>query len=86
MEAARVRHVRRQPSLSLTLFQGIDFAVIVHGNGAILDEEHPEFDALEAIQREESGASVRDWGTGAFLRVDAVAIYTFARYPDRFPA
>ncbi len=86
MESARVRHIRRRSSVSLTLFEGIDFAVIVHGNAEILDAEHPDFDELEAIHREHSGASVRDWGEGAFLRIEAAAFYSFARYPDRFPA
>ncbi len=86
MESARVRHIRRQPSVSLTLFDGIDFAVIVHGSASILDSGHPDFDVLEAIQREQSGSSVHDWGEGAFLRIDATAFYSFARYPDRFPA
>lgn len=84
MEAARVRHVRRQPAVSLTLFEGIDFGVIVHGKALVLGEAHPDFDALEAIQREQSGVSVREWGAGAFLRVDANTFYTFARFPDRF--
>ena len=85
MHSARVRHLRRRPAISLTLFEGIEFAVIVHGNVVILGEESPEFEALIDIQRETQSASVRDWGEGAFIRVDADVIYTYALYPDRFP-
>jgi hypothetical protein len=85
MEAARVRHVRRRPAISLTCFEGIDFAVIVHGTAAVLGEEHPDFEVLEGIQRAESGASVREWGSGAFLHVDADLFYSYARNPDQFP-
>jgi hypothetical protein len=83
--AARVRHVRRQPGISLTLFEGIDFAVIVHGDAVVLGEGSPDFEALIEIQRSGQGETVRDWGEGAFIRIDASAIYTFARHPDRFP-
>lgn len=86
MEAMRVRHVQRQPAISLTLFEGIDFAVIVHGNAVVLGEDHSDFDTLEAIHRDLIGQSVRDWGTGAFLRIDASSFYTFARHPDQFPS
>ena len=85
MQAARVRHIRRQSAISLTLFEGIDFAVIVHGNSVVLGEGEPEFTALVDIQRDGQGETVRDWGDGAFIRVDATAIYTYARFPERFP-
>ncbi len=85
MESARVRHVRRRPGISLTRFDGIDFAVIVHGDAVVLGEEDPDFEILERIQRELTGSTVLDWGTGAFIRVEATACYTFARFPDQFP-
>ena len=84
MESARVRHVRRRPGVSLTRFDGIDFAIIVHGDAVVLGEEDSEFATLERIQRELTGSTVLDWGTGAFIRVDASACYTFARYPEQF--
>jgi hypothetical protein len=85
MSAMRVRHVRRQPGVSLTYYEGIDLAVIIHGTASVLGVEHPDFSTLENIHRGEIGQSVRDWGEGAFLRVDADVFYTYARYPDRFP-
>jgi hypothetical protein len=85
MSAMRVRHIRRQPGVSLTFYQGIDLAVIVHGTASVLGVEHPDFTTLEDIQRGNGGQTVRDWGEGAFVRVDADVFYTYARYPDRFP-
>lgn len=85
MQAARVRHLRRRPAISLTLYDGIDFAVIVHGQAVILGEDAAEFETLIEIQRSGQGETVRDWGEGAFIRIDAETIYTYARYPDRFP-
>ena len=85
MQAARVRHLRRQPAVSLTLFDSIDFALIVHGTAEVLGEEAPEFAALIDIQRDGQGETVRDWGDGAFIRITGSMIYTYARYPERFP-
>lgn len=83
--AARTRHVMKQPAISLTHFVGNDLAIIAHGRGSILSLEHEEFETLEALQRESSGQSVRTWGEGVYLRMEADVVYTFARYPERYP-
>lgn len=85
MQAARVRHLRRQPAISLTLYEGVDFAVIVHGQAVVLGEDAAEFEKLIEIQRSGQGETVRAWGEGAFIRIDADSIYTYVRYPERFP-
>ncbi|HEX3722135.1 MAG TPA: pyridoxamine 5'-phosphate oxidase family protein [Nitrolancea sp.] len=85
MHSARVRHLRRQPAISLTLFEGIEFAVIVHGTAVVLGEDSPDFEELIDIQRESQSASVRDWGEGAFIRIDADVIYTYALNPEQYP-
>jgi hypothetical protein len=36
-------------------------------NHALIQPEHPDFAAIEAFQREQSGQSVRDWGEDVFL-------------------
>ncbi|HBY98072.1 MAG: pyridoxamine 5'-phosphate oxidase family protein [Ardenticatenaceae bacterium] len=83
--AARTRHVLKRPAVSLTHFDGTDLAIIVHGRAAVLTPEHPKFATLEALHRERSGQSVRDWGEGVYLRVDPEVIYTFARHPAQYP-
>ena len=83
--AARTRHVLARPGVSLTLYDGIDLAIIAHGTAAVVTADDPDFAEFEALQRAAEGASVRDWGEGVYLRVTATALYTYARYPDQFP-
>jgi hypothetical protein len=83
--SARVRHLARRPGVSLTHFVENDLAIIVHGRAAILTPGNPAFAVLEDLHRSFAGQSVRDWGEGVFLRVDADAIYTYAREPDLYP-
>jgi Pyridoxamine 5'-phosphate oxidase len=81
--ALRTRHVLQRPAVSFTYYQGIDVAVIVHGEAAVIRPEDPRFAALETFQREMSGSSVLEWGEGVFLHIEPRAIYTYARFPDR---
>lgn len=83
--AARTRMVTARPAVSLTHFVGDDLAIIAHGSATVVPADHPDFAAVEAMQRAASGQSVRDWGEGVYLRVEAETIVTFARYPDQFP-
>lgn len=83
--ALRTRHIRRNPAVSLSLYEGNDFAVIVHGRAEPVGPESPNFTTLVELQIEYNGSDVRDWGDPLFLRVDADRLYTFARYPHQFP-
>jgi len=82
--ALRTRHVLLRPAVSFTYYQGNDVAVIVHGEAAVILSDGADFAALEAFQREMSGSSVQEWGEGVFLHIIPRAIYTYARFPDRF--
>lgn len=84
--AARTRHLMKRPAVSLTHAVGIDLALIVHGRATILRPDHADFEQLEAMQRESNGEGVLEWGEGVYLRVEAERFYTFARYPEQFPA
>ncbi len=83
--AVRTRHVMKRSAVSLTHFVGNDLAIIVHGHATVVLSDHPDFAALEELQQASTGSSVRDWGEGAYLRVDAQVIYTFARDPAQYP-
>lgn len=83
--ALRTRHILRRPAVSFTYFQGNDLAVIVHGEAVVIRSDDAQFAALEVFQREVSGSSVKEWGEGVFLRIIPRVIYTYARFPDRFP-
>ena len=82
--AARTGHIQRQPAVSFTYYEGIDLAVIAHGEAAIIQPDHPDFAAVETLQREVSQESVQDWGEGIYVHIQPRVIYTYARYPERF--
>jgi uncharacterized pyridoxamine 5'-phosphate oxidase family protein len=88
--ALRTRHVMNQPVVSLTAYDGNDFAVIVHGNAVIIDpeiDEHAEeYRIVEELHRSYSptGEAASDWGKGVYLRVDPFQYFSFAREPERY--
>ena len=84
--AARTRHILRRPAVSLTHFVGDDLAIIVHGRGVALPADHADFAAIEQLHRDTNGQSPREWGEGIYVRVEPTVLYTFARYPEQFPA
>lgn len=79
LEAARTRHVLARPAVSLAWYDGIDRAAIVHGSADALDASHTDFAELDELHRELTGASVTEWGSGAYLRVVAEQFFTFDR-------
>lgn len=86
MEAARTRHVARRPAVSLTLFADDGLAVITHGKAVIVRPDTPDFAPVEQIQRASRGTSVREWGDGVYLRIEADTCYTYARDPNLYSA
>ena len=83
--AVRSKHVMHHPAISFTYYQGNDLAIIVHGDATIIRPDHPDFIAVETLQLERSGHSVREWGEGLFLQITSKTLYTFARSPDQYP-
>ena len=80
--SARVKQLRRYPAVSLTYYQGVDIAVIVHGRVAFIDPPDEDFPALYELQQETTGQNVRGWGENPlYIRVDPNVIHTFARDP-----
>ena len=49
-QAARARHLAKRPGASLTYYEGIELAVIVHGQAAIIPQGTPTFDDLDEVQ------------------------------------
>ena len=84
-DAVRTKHIARRPAVSLTHFVDDGLAIIVHGKAAIVRQDDPEFAPVEAVQRASRGTSVREWGEGVYLRVDAHVIYTYARDVAAYP-
>ena len=83
--ALRTRHVVERPAISFTFYHGEDLAAIVHGEATVVRSDDAGFAALEASHRKMNGSSVQDCGDGVFLHVVPRVLYTYARYPDRYP-
>jgi hypothetical protein len=80
--AARVKQLRRNHAVSLTYYQGVDIAVIVHGRAAFIEPSDEDFAELYELQQETSGQNVRGWGENPlYIRVDPDVIHSFARDP-----
>jgi hypothetical protein len=83
--AARTRHLRARPAVSLTYYAGNDLAVLVHGRASIVMPDDALFGDLDVYHRSQSGGQgVNDWGEGVFLRIEPDVLYTYARYPEQF--
>ncbi len=83
--AARRRHIEAQPAVSVTYFEGVDLAIIVHGKATLIREGDPAFDAIDAAYREVAGQSVLQWGEGLYVAVAPERFFTFVRHPKQFP-
>lgn len=86
-ESARARHLSGRPAASLTYFEGIDVAVITHGQMRIIGQEDPAFADVDAVQVQAGVQSPTEWsGTAVYLRMEPATLYTYARYPERIEA
>jgi uncharacterized pyridoxamine 5'-phosphate oxidase family protein len=81
----RARHLRKQPALSLTYFEGADPVVLAHGTATFVRRDRPEFAALDAIWKKEYGRSILELsGTALFVRLDPAKMFAFSFHPERF--
>jgi Pyridoxamine 5'-phosphate oxidase len=79
-EAARTRHIAKRPGVSVTYYEGTDFAMIAHGNASIIGQDDPDFAELDGVQVESGGQSPTTWqGNAVYLRIEAESLYTYAR-------
>jgi hypothetical protein len=86
-DTARAANLRRRPALSLTCFEGDDYAVIVHGAAVSIRPGHPEFAVVDAQCIELYGSSALSWGTNViYFRVEPGLILGFDRRPEQFSA
>ena len=56
--------VTARPAVSLTHFVGDDLAIIAHGSATLIPVDHPDFAAVEAMQRAASGSERARLGRG----------------------
>lgn len=87
MQAARARHARQRPAVSVTWYEGIDLSMIVHGTAEAIGVEHDEFAAINTAFATVSQSTPDTWGGGGplYLRVQPNLFVTFARTPANVP-
>lgn len=82
LSSARVTHLKRQTAVSVTYYEGVDLAVIVHGHAEFVGESHADFATLSDLQLETSESTVRQWGADPlYIRVEPDVIYTYTSKP-----
>ena len=80
--SARVTHLKRQPAVSVTYYEGVDLAMIVHGRSQFIPDGGGDFTALSDLQLEVSESTVRQWGADPlYIRVVPDVIYTYTSKP-----
>ena len=85
-EAARLADLRRQPRCSLTHFVGDDVAVTVNGTAVVIERDHPEVPAIEAVYLELYESSPFSWGEGVvIIRVEPSSMWSYSFHPERYP-
>jgi hypothetical protein len=87
VNAARARHLRRRPPVSLTDYDGVEMAVIVHGQATLLGLDHPDFDDIdELVSSLSDGDGPRAWAGGGplYIRIDPDVMYASALEPTNF--
>ncbi len=88
VDAARSRHLRRRPGVSLTEYSGNDMAITVHGQAAFVDSGHPDFPALDELYQSISrGERPSSWGGGGPLHIRVVpdVMYATATNREEYP-
>ena len=82
--AARYRLALRRADVSLTLFEGIDLAIIVHGSARAVHMGEPAFERADAALTAAGQSSPTTWGApgdGCYLAVEPQTILTYTRFP-----
>jgi hypothetical protein len=86
--AARTRHLRRRPGVSVSEYAGTELAIIVHGTADLIDLDDPRFAALDERYRALSGgAGPSSWGGGGpvYIRIQPAVMFAHAHDPALYP-
>lgn len=84
--SVRARHLKRNKAVSLTHFNGDQYAITVHGDATVLEKGDAEAGAIDEVWQQLYGMSAFDLAEHViFVRVDARRMFTFAGSPEDFP-
>ncbi len=88
LNAARSRHLRKRPGVSLAEYAGNAMAIIIHGQAELIDGTHDDFQTLDDIFTElSSEEGPASWGGGGplYIRVQPHVMYATAQNQTQFP-
>ena len=84
--AARIRHLRARPRISLTYFDRDDLAIVVHGAAKLIEFGAAEFRSIDGeFVAVYGGTPSTEAERSVYVRVDPELIFTFARDPTAYP-
>lgn len=81
--AARTRMIRHNPAVSLTQYEGNDFAVLVHGRAVVIGSNHVYYADLQQLRQQLEMSDINTWGNGdegIYLRIEPRVLYTYLRH------
>ena len=82
--AAKARHLRARPAVSVAHVVGDDLGVFVHGRAEFLDPAHADFPGVEAHLVAHYGSSPSSWGDDiVYVRVQSQWMAAYSSQPDR---
>jgi hypothetical protein len=78
--AARIRHLRARPAVSLTYFERDELAVLVHGKAVLVEPSSPGFrDVESAFLTTYGGEPAAEADGVVYVRIEPRAVLTFDR-------
>ncbi len=85
--AAKARHLRARPAISVAHIRGDDLGVFVHGEAEFLAPGHADFEAIEEHLVAHYGSSPSSWGDEiVYLRVQPTWMIGYAFEPAKLLA
>ncbi|MDQ3823061.1 MAG: pyridoxamine 5'-phosphate oxidase family protein [Actinomycetota bacterium] len=83
VSAARVRHLRANPAVSLTYYERDELAVVVHGTAELMEFRNAPFEEVdEAFVHVYGGTLSTAEEASVYVRVEPTAMFTYARDPS----
>jgi len=85
-EAARIRHLRRNPACSAVHVEADKIAVAVNGTVEWIGRDHPDHDQIHSIWSATYESDPYTWGSEiVFFRIQPTSMWAYAFHPKEFP-
>jgi hypothetical protein len=84
--AARLRHLRANPSCSAVHMDADRIAVVANGTVEWIGRDHPDHDEIHGAWRDAYESDPYDWGDEIVLfRIQPRSMWAYAFHPEEFP-